>query len=78
MPAVTLAMIIVASIFGYGFGAGMTYGGVITSGRDGDSALAFFGPILWPLVLPALLGAALVRRITTPRLPAARVHKELP
>lgn len=72
----TLALIIVASILGYGFGAGVNY--AIAAPRMDDTYDAALLSLFWPVILPAMLGAALVRRLTAPRLPAARVHKELP
>ena len=70
--------IIVAAIIGYGFGAGVTYAGLRAAGFNeaSISESTFFGTLLWPLVLPALIGVLTVRRLLTPKraaLPEARV-----
>jgi hypothetical protein len=65
MDPLTIALIAVAVVIGYGFGIGATHA-MLVSRRAGDEATVF-GSMLWPLALPALLGAAAVRRLTAPR-----------
>lgn len=76
MPALTIAAIVVAIVVGYGFGAGATHA-ILVSRRASDE-VEVIGSVLWPLALPALLGAAAVRHLTAPRraaLPEARAKE---
>lgn len=71
-------LIVIASIAGYGFGAGATYAGLRAAGFNSpdESPGTFFGTLLWPLILPGLVGAAVMRRLTAPKrasLPKARM-----
>ena len=71
-------LIVIASIAGYGFGAGATYAGLRVAGfaASDQDPTTFFGSALWPLVLPGLVGAAVMRRLAAPKrasLPKARM-----
>lgn len=79
MDPLTIALIVVASVVGYGFGAGVA--GTITYRATRDEFLAFLGGLLWPLALPLIAGVATARYLTAPKraaLPEARTRKDLP
>ena len=72
-----IALTVVGSILGYGFIAGLTFAlaDAMTSWDSDDSCV--WAAIFWPLVLPGLLGAGVVRvilrRATVSSIPPARV-----
>lgn len=75
MDPLTIALIVVASIVGYGFCAGVTR--ALAHRAVHDEALAFWSGLLWPLVLPLIAGVAVVHRLTASKraaLPEARTR----
>ena len=83
MSPLMILGIVFGSITLYGFGAGVTHR-LLGGGPGFDKALKndndfFFllGIMLWPVVLPALLGSALFKKPTQENLPPAKVHRRL-
>ena len=58
-------------IIGYGFMAGIGFHTIAITSADPDDPWEtpgpFFGGLLWPLMLPAMLGMGIVKVIATPR-----------
>ncbi len=82
MSPLMILGIVFGSITLYGFGAGVTHG--MLGGRKGweDASIDwqvgwFFAVILWPVILPMLLGVTAVHRIGRRNLPEAIVHRRL-
>ena len=68
-----LAALIVGSILTYCLGAGAVYELMPESGSYEDVFVPKMLCVIWPLIIPALAGRALVRRRAQPQLPEAKV-----
>ncbi len=80
MDLLVIALIVVASVVGYAFGAGAV-GMLAYRASDDDPFVAFWCGLLWPAALPLITGVAAVRHLTAPKradLPEARTRKDLP
>ena len=75
MSGEIIAAIVVGSALLYSTLAGVAWQ---MAGANWDSMAPFFAAVLWPLVLPAMLGVALTRRIAAklsrPAIPMAKVR----
>jgi hypothetical protein len=67
---VTIALIIVGSIFGYALCAGAATAAfcrIFGPAEPGDEGVLWLAGIFWPLVFPALFGVVVYRLLVTPR-----------
>ena len=73
MSDAILAAVIAASVLVYFVLVGVTWQ-LMPKSRDPYGPDAVIPAVFWPLALPVMLGARLVRRLTRPALPRATVR----
>lgn len=80
MDLLVIALIVVASVVGYAFGAGASF--VMAIRRlPGDDIGASLVALIWPIALPVMLGVSTGHWLAQPKraaLPEARTRKDLP